>query len=166
MTFRRVLESIEPDAFGRRTYTLAYLEERMKIARCAVALRTIQGYLHDLRNAGEIVTAQIGGNGTPYAVLTRCFRGADNYQKRVETDPKPDTFWGADQIAEERILTPQTAETPLQCKEDHHNSIAPADVPGLEALVYRDAAALAACWAGMPGVAQLPATDTAVRVQR
>ena len=86
--------------------------------------------------------------------------------KAVPETDKVGGFWDADQIVEERILTPETIETPLQCKEDHHNSIAPADVPGLEALVYRDAAALAACWAGMPGVAQLPATDTAVRVQR
>jgi len=72
-TFRRVLESTEPDDFGRRTYTLQYLADRMKAARCEAKPRTIQSYLHALREAGEIVTAQIGGNSRPYAVLTRCF---------------------------------------------------------------------------------------------
>jgi len=130
-TFRRVLGSIEPDAFGRRTYTLAYLVDRMKAARCAAAPRTIQSYLKALRDAGEITAHdQIGGNGSPYAVLTRCFGGADNSQKRVETAPESPTIGGADQIADERILVPQNAETPPQCKEDHQNPGAPADAPG------------------------------------
>jgi hypothetical protein len=128
-TFRRVLEAIEPDDFGRRTYTLAYLADKMKIARCAVAPRTIQSYLYDLRENGEIVTAQIGGNGTPYAVLTRCFGGADKSEKRVETVAESPTDRGANEIAPERILTPQTAESTPVCIEDHHNPSAPTVEP-------------------------------------
>jgi hypothetical protein len=128
VTFRRVLESIQPDDFGRRTYTLDYLADKMKIARCAVAPRTIQSYLKTLRDNEEIVTAQIGGNGLPYAVLTRCFGGADNSQKRVETPPESPAIGGADQSAEQGILTPEIAESSLQCKEDHQNSSAPAAV--------------------------------------
>jgi hypothetical protein len=129
-TFRRVLESIVPDDFGRRTYTLGYLVDKMKAARCPAKSRTIQSYLKKLRDDEEIVTAQIGGNGTPYAVLTRCFGGADNYQKRVEIALESPADRGADQIADERILTPQTAETSLQCKEDHQNPSAPTAEPG------------------------------------
>lgn len=135
MTFRRILEAIEPDDFGRRTYTLEQLADKMKIARCAVAPRTIQNYLHDLREDGEIVTAQIGGNGIPYTVLKPCFGGADNYQKRVETDAKPDNFGGANEIAEQGILTPQSAETTPQCKEDHQDTCAPTAEPGGAAYV-------------------------------
>ena len=80
--------------------------------------------------SGEIVTAQIGGNGSPYAILMRHFGGAINSEKRVETAPEPPANGGADPIADERIVTPQSAKTPLQCIEDHQNSSAPADVPG------------------------------------
>lgn len=149
VTFRRVLEAIEPDDFGRRPYTLAYLEERMKIAHCPARPRTIQSYLKRLRGDGdgEIVTAQIGGNGMPYAILTRHFGGADNYQKRVETDAKPDNFGGADQIAEQGILLLQSAESPLQCKVDHQNTRVPThQLPiaptAVEDLVARDLAIL------------------------
>lgn len=129
VTFRRVLESIEPDAFGRRSYTLASLADKMKIARCAVAPRTIQSYLQTLRKADEIATAQIGGNGIPYAVLTRCFGGADNYQKRVETAVESPAIGGADPIADERIETPQSVETPPVCIVDHQNTSAPVALP-------------------------------------
>jgi hypothetical protein len=135
VTFRRVLEAIEPDDFGRRTYTLEQLAERMKIARCAVAPRTIQNYLRDLRENGEIVTAQIGGNGIPYAVLKPCFGGANNYEKRVETDAKPDNFGGANEIAEQGILTPQSVETPPVCIVDHQDTCAPTSEPGGAAYV-------------------------------
>jgi len=73
--FRRVIQAIEPDNFGRRTYTLEYLSDWMRTAKSPAAPRTIQAYLHELRKLGEIVTAQIGGNGRPYAVLTSCFGG-------------------------------------------------------------------------------------------
>lgn len=127
-TFRRVLESIVPDDFGRRTYTLAYLAERMKAAHCPAKPRTIQSYLKELRGDGtngEIVTAQIGGNGRPYAVLTSQFGGAIKSQKRVETGAKSPAFGGANEIAPERIQTPQSADLSPQCKEDHQNPSAP-----------------------------------------
>jgi hypothetical protein len=124
-----VLEAIEPDAFGRRTYTLDSLAHKMKAVRCPAKSRTIQSYLKALRSTDEIVTAQIGGNGTPYAVLTGHFGGADNSQKRVETTPELPMFGGADRIAEERILTPQNAETSPQCKEDHQNPSTPTPAP-------------------------------------
>jgi hypothetical protein len=128
-TFRRVLEAIEPDAFGRRTYTLEYLADKMKAARCAAAPRTIQSYLKTLRDTEEIVTAQIGGNGMPYAVLTRCFGGADNYQNHVKTNTKPDEIGGAVQRTDERMLTPKDAESTHNAKEDHQNPSAPAALP-------------------------------------
>lgn len=124
-TFRRVLEAIQPDDFGRRTYTLEQLADKMKIARCKVGTRTIQSYLHDLRKKGEIVTAQIGGNGIPYAFLKPCFGGAINYEKRVEIAPESPADRGADRTPEQPILTPQSAETTPQCKEDHQDPSAP-----------------------------------------
>jgi hypothetical protein len=135
VTFRRVLAAIEPDDFGRRTYTLAYLVDRMKAARCTVAPRTIQSYLKTLRgdpekNDGEIVTAQIGGNGIPYAVLKPCFEGADNSQKRVESDPKPDMIGDANACAAQAIATPESAESTHNAKEDHQNPSAPTAEPG------------------------------------
>ncbi len=133
--FRRVLEAIQPDDFGRRTYTLERLADKMKAARCKVRTRTIQSYLHDLREKGEIATAQIGGNGTPYAVLTRHFGGADNYQKRVETAPKSPTIGGANEIVEQGIETPQSVESPPVCIVDHQNTCAPTAEPGCAAYV-------------------------------
>lgn len=124
-TFRRVLEAIEPDDFGRRTYTLEYLADKMKIARCAVAPRTIQSYLKALRDAGEIVTAQIDGNGQPYAILKPCFGGADKSEKRIKPSAESPVNRGANEIAPERILTPQTAESSAVCIEDHHKTSAP-----------------------------------------
>lgn len=129
VTFRRVLEAIEPDDFGRRTYTLAYLADRMKIARCACAPRTIQGYLKTLRDAEEIVTAQIGGNGTPYAVLTRCFGDAIKSEKRVEIVPESPVSGGADPTAKQSVLTPQNIESTPICIEDHQNTGAPLALP-------------------------------------
>jgi len=129
-TFRRVLEAIEPDDFGRRTYTLQYLADKMKAARCEAKTRTIQSYLRTLRKDGEIVTAQIGGNGRPYAVLKPCFGGAIKSEKRVEIAPESPAFGGANEIADERILTLQTVEIPPVCIGDHHKTSAPTAEPG------------------------------------
>lgn len=154
VTFRRVLEAIEPDDFGRRTYTLEQLADKMKRARCTVAPRTIQSYLKTLRDAEEIATAQIGGNGMPYAVLTRHFGDADNYQKRVETDTKPANFGDADRSTHVLVSTPQTAESTTPCIEDHQNTGAPAAELGgaplaVEDLVARDMAIMRALYADL-----------------
>lgn len=126
-TFRRVLEAIEPDDFGRRVYTLEYLAEKMKMAKLSISPRTIQSYLWQLRKDKEIVTAQIGGNGRPYAVLTSCFGGAIKSEIPAETTPEPLPIGGANEIAIDRIETPQTAELSPVCIVDHQNPFAPAE---------------------------------------
>lgn len=143
--FRRVLEAIQPDTFGRRTYTLDYLADKMKAARCKVGTRTIQSYLHELREKGEIVTAQIGGNSMPYAFLKPCFGDAINYQKRVEIAPESPVDRGADRTQEQPILTPQSTETTAQCKEDHQDTSVPPPRPGRAAIVAEAFDALDGC---------------------
>ncbi|HEU5103630.1 MAG TPA: hypothetical protein VFU22_31655 [Roseiflexaceae bacterium] len=131
-TFRRVLEAIEPDELGRRRYTLDYLAERMTAAHCPVKPRTIQAYLKTLRGGdggGEIVTAQIDGNGRPYAILTSRFGGANKPPNTPAPAPKMPALGGANESAPERTVTPQSAETPLQCIEDHQNPGAPTAEP-------------------------------------
>lgn len=121
----RILKNIVPDEHGQRTYSLAYLVEKMAAARCPAKTRTIQNYLMILRERGDIATGQINGNGRCYVLIagidfTRK-RNANNCENRVETAPELPADRGANQIAPERVLTPQTTQTTSQCKEDHHN---------------------------------------------
>lgn len=124
-TFRRVLEAIEPDDWGRRVYTLDCLADKMTAARCPAKPRTIQAYLRTLRGAGEIVTAQIGGNGRPYAVLTCQFGGADKSEKPDRPAEHAADPGGANENAIERAPMPQSADLSPQCIEDHQNPGAP-----------------------------------------
>src|SRR5262249_45576599 len=128
-TFRRVLESIEPDDFGRRTYTLDYLSNLMRKAKSPTAPRTIQSYLAELRKNGEIVTAQIGGNGRPYAVLTSCFGGANKSKTTPKSTAKPAQFGGANRSQAQPIATPQIAQSNAQAVVDHLNLSALPAVP-------------------------------------
>lgn len=124
-TFRRVLAAIEPDDFGRRVYTLEYLAERMAAAKSPAAPRTIQAYLKMLRERGEISTAQIGGNGRPYALLTSCFGGAKKSPKAPDPAAETAQIGGANKCAIEPTLAPEVTDRSPQCKEDHQNPSAP-----------------------------------------
>lgn len=123
---RRALEGITPDDWGRRIYFLDELAGRLKVPR-----RTLQADLAALRTTGEISTAQVGGNGAPYAILMPCFGGARSTPKADKNPFLPATSRGASDMPRTGVLLPQNAESQPVCnkEEDHQNSSAPAGQP-------------------------------------
>jgi hypothetical protein len=101
--------AIEPDDFGRRTYLLNALAERLKILR-----RTLQADINTLRDDGEIATGQIDGNGRPYAVLTCHFEGANKSPKADKTASPISENWGTREAPIERTTVTKRYNELLQ----------------------------------------------------
>lgn len=106
-TLRRKLSAIEPDEWGRRHFLI----ERISSA----PRRTAQADLKWLRDHGEIVTGQIGGNGTPYAVLTSQFGGAKPCKKPDTATLPAAENWGASAEPLHSVPMPKAATQDVQC---------------------------------------------------
>jgi hypothetical protein len=118
---RRKLSAIEPDEFGRRRFLI----ERISPA----PRRTAQPDLKSLRDHGEIATAQIDGNGTPYAVLMSGFGGAKPCREAHTLTVNPAELWGANAEPMQRTPMPDTTDqTAYAIEEEEHLKSAP--LPG------------------------------------
>lgn len=130
-----------------------------------VSHRTAQNYLHILERNGEIERDphRSGQGGRASLTLTAAFWGANNSTEAPEIAADPELIRGANEIAPERIATPQTINFAPQCIVDHQDLGAPTPPPlvadhlhivtaaeraavALEEQVKRDAEALARCW--------------------
>jgi hypothetical protein len=124
---RRILSTAEPDAWGRIVYTLDDLGAQLKAGR-----RTVQADLAALRDAGEISTGQIGGNGRPFAILLSGFGGAIKSRKPDRTAAETRDSGGAISEAPEVVQTPQTADPNVHANKEGRSpqSSAPDPAPG------------------------------------
>lgn len=108
---RRELRKLAVD--DQVTTKVAYLAERLNISR-----RSIQSYLRELADVGEIETAQIGGNGGLYVLLKVRFGGASNYHPAKHNAPETAKVWCADATDDLSTATLQSADQVQKHKEE------------------------------------------------